>query len=223
MKKKMAAIAAVVMLGASMTGCSQAAKTYTKYVEAVLDATYKGDFTEYLNQVDTTKEEAQAVYEEGLEYMAEWIYGYYYVEADYISDTTRDGYLQLSKNIYSKLKYTVNDAEKAGDKYHVTVVMEPIDFWEITEDDVLAFYDEFMTEHEDAYSGAEELSDAEWTEIEEEYAVGILDILNSYVSKMGYKDPVNQIVEITFDDDGKYGVADSDWVTIDEALLSLNS
>ena len=49
----------------------------------------------------------------------------------------------------------------------------------------------------------------------------MLEILNSHVNGIGYKDAVNTIVEITVDDDGRYGITDKNWVDIDDLLLDV--
>ncbi len=209
MMKQIAAVAALVVMGTALTGC-QAKETYTKYVQAVMDSSYRNEHTEYLKQVDTTKEEAEATFEEGVEYMAEVLYTYFEVYPEYISDDTAEGYDKLARTIFEKTKYTVNEAVKEGDVYKVPVIIEPINFWVDCEDDMLDFYVEYW-ENADAEASEEEL--------EEGYAAGLLEVLNGYAENMTYKEPITRNVEIIFDSDGKYGVSDDEWVTINEYLL----
>ncbi len=209
MMKKIAAAAAVVVMGTALTGC-QAKETYTKYVKAVMDSTYRNEHTEYLKQVDTTKEDAEKAYEEGVDYMTEAIYTYYEVYPEYISEETAAGYEELARKLFEKTKYTVNDAVKEGKTYKVPVIIEPINFWEASEDDMLDYYVEY-------WENADESASDE--ELEEGYAVGLLEILNGYADNMGYKAPITRNVEIIFDSDGKYGVSEAEWTTITEYLL----
>ncbi len=212
MFKKIAAVAVVAAMGVSVAGCGMAAETYTKYVKAVLDSSYKNEHTEYLNQVDTTKEEAEAVYEEGVELMAEALYTYYGVETSYVSDEVLDGYVDLAADMYSKLKYTVNEAVKVDDKYEVTIVIEPIDFWEKSEDPTYDFIFEYWENVDDSLTLEEQ---------EQGYAEELLELLQGYVDNMGYKAAENVVVEIIFDSDGLYGVSEDDWYTVEEKLLDL--
>jgi len=38
---------------------------------------------------------------------------------------------------------------------------------------------------------------------------------------MDYKEKLNKIVEIEFDDDGKYGISNSDWNDIDDYVMGI--
>ncbi len=216
MRKQIAAAAAAVMLTASLTGCGSAAKTYTEYVQAVMDCTYFGTTEKYMELTDSTQEEADAVYQDEIDYVTELICYQLSVETDYITEGTYTGYEALAKDLLSKVKYTVEDAVKSGSSYHVTVVTEPVDFWESCTDEVEDFYtNEFAEKYE---SATEDQLDA----LEEEYAVKVLEIISPYIQQTGYKDPVNKIVEITVDDDGTYGISDQEWLDIDDLLLDMN-
>lgn len=216
MKKRVAAFAAAILMGTSLVGCASAKKTYTDYVQAVLDCTYYGITDKYMELTESTQEEADAVYDDEVEYVTELICYNYAVEMDYTSEETLDGYRALSKDIISKVKYTVNEAEKSGDSYHITIDIEPIDLWDIASEDIDAYYEEFMVVYNEA------TTEEELVVLEEEYSQKILEILSSYTSQIGYKESTKKIVEITVDDDGLYGIADQDWYDIDDLLLDMN-
>lgn len=218
MKKQIAVLAAATVMCGSLTACSNTAKTYTNYVQAVLDCTYRGETEEYINLTGSTDEDATAVYDDEVDYFTALLCYQMAVETDYISDETYAGYTALSKDILNKTQYTVEKAVKSGSAYHITIVTEPIDFWDITYDAVESYYTDEMA---DKFSAA--TTDEEIAELEEEYAEGVLDILSGYVSQIGYKDAVNKIVEITVDDDGYYGISDQDWYDIDDLLLDMNA
>lgn len=216
MKKQLTAIAAAAAVCTCFTGCGNAAKTYTDYVQAVLDVSYMGITAEYMEMTDSTQEEADAVYQDEVDYLVQLICYNYDVVTEYVNEGTMTGYEALAKDLLKKCKYTVQDAVKSGSAYHITVVCEPVDFWEISTDAVNDYYNnEFAEKYE---SATEDQLEA----LEAEYAVEVLNILNPLVGQVGYKDPVNKIVEITVDDDGTYGISDQDWLDIDDLLLDMN-
>ena len=51
----------------------------------------------------------------------------------------------------------------------------------------------------------------------------MLEIAEGFVDQISYKSPVNTIVEISTDEDGRYGISDKNWVDIDDLLLDLDS
>ena len=69
MKKRMLALAAVLVLVVSMlTGCGGMTEEDAKeYVKATLDASYKADFDAYMEVTDSSKEEVQKLYDDNIE------------------------------------------------------------------------------------------------------------------------------------------------------------
>lgn len=216
MKKQLTAIAAAAAVCTCFTGCGNAAKTYTDYVQAVLDVSYMGTTAAYMDMTDSTQEEADAVYQDEVDYLVELICYNYDVVTEYASADTMAGYEALAKDLLKKCKYTVQDAVKSGSTYHITVVCEPFDFWEISLDPVSDYYnDDFADKYQSA-------TEDQLEELEAEYAEEVLKILSPLAGQVGYKDPVNKIVEITVDKDGSYGISEQDWLDIDDLLLDMN-
>ena len=60
--------------------------------------------------------------------------------------------------------------------------------------------------------------DNEYVEWEKQYALGMLDVMESFVSKIEYADPVEKIVKIEEDDEG-YGVDVNTLREIDSAMF----
>lgn len=215
--KKIAAFTAALVMCAGLAGCASQKETYTSYIQSVLDCTYLGEMDKYMEMTDSTQEEAEDVYQSQVDYVTELICYQYAVEVDYITEETLAGYEALAKDLLSKVKYTVDPAVKSGDSYHITVNCEPIDLWDITYDAVEEFYNGDFGERYNAVTTEEEL-----TELEEEYAVEVLEIVTTALPEMGYGAVQTKIVEITVDEDGMYGISDDDWIEIDDKLLNLS-
>lgn len=226
MKRLLAGAAACAVCCTSMTGCGMvgrllrenSAKTYTSYVKAVLDCTYHDETEDYLKLVDATEDEAHEVYTDEVDYVTELICYNLAVESEDLSEETYDGYAALAKDVMAKAQYSVADAVKSGDAYHITITCEPMDFWDITHDSVEAFYTGGFGDRYEAAEGEEELA-----ALEEEYGQAVLRIVSAYVDQIGYKDPVPLIVEIEEGDDGTYGISDKNWLDIDDLLFDMGA
>ncbi len=218
MKRKITACAAAAVTLLSLTGCGNAAKTYTDYVQSVLDCTYKNITDKYMELTESTTEEAADVYQGEVDYMVQLIYYYYDVYEDYVDDSTKTGYEALAKDILAKVNYTVEPAVRSGSSYHVTVTSQPIDFWDITYDAVNELYDD---KYADRFLD-ESLSDEDYEAAEGEWASDVLTTLSGYTSQIGYKDTQSTIVEITTADDGTYGIDEKMWLDIDDLLLDVD-
>lgn len=218
--KKITAIVAAIAMGAALTGCESAAQTYTKYIQATMDCTYRGETAEYMKLTESTQTEADEVYASQIEYTANIICNYLYVDMNYITEETMDGYKDAAEVLLSKMKYEVETAEKSGDSYHITIKCEPINCWEAIGTEIDEFYSgEFGDRYNEAAYGT---SEDELAALEEEYAIEVLEIVNAHFADMSYKEPASKIVEIVEDENGYYGIADQDWYDIDDLLMDLN-
>lgn len=220
------AIFAAALLSVSLTGCMLNPKqTYTDYVQAVMDCSYRNITNKYMELTDSTAAEAQEVYDDEVEYVTYLLCEYNSVVSDYISDGTYAGYRSLAERILRKTSYSVEPAVKSGSVYHVTVVGEPIDFWDITYDPVEELYTEEFADRFGAfdYTSYEEAeADPAYLALEEEWGVSVLMLLGDYVDQIGYGASQSIIVEITIDEDNVYGISDKNWLDIDDLLLGLD-
>ena len=214
--KKIAVFTAALLMCAGLTGCQNPKETYTNYIQSVLDCTYLGDTAEYMELTESTQEEADEVYQAQVDYVAELLCYQYAVDMECITEETMDGYEALAKDLMAKVKYTVDPAVKSGEAYHITVNCEPIDFWDITFDDVETYYNDGFGERYENCQTEEEL-----LELEEEYAVEVLKIATAALPEIGYGEVQTKIVEITVDENNEYGISDDDWIEIDDKLLNL--
>ena len=217
--KKFIQISFITTLSLLLSGCflDKKAEEYGQYVKSAMDASYLGEFDNYLELADTTEEDSIELYNNTISYLAYAIMDYNYVNYDVISEETIEKYYELAKKALQKTNYKVNDAKKVDGIYQVKAEITPIDVLESTYDDVDEYIDIFNAKYPDLSS----LSTEKLIEAEEEYADEILKIITPYVDNMNYKDTISKIVEIQFDDDGLYGISEDEWEDIDNYVMGL--
>lgn len=200
----------------SLTGCSlfgNGKKTYANYVQSLLDVNYKADYTEYQKITGASEEDAQKVYDDGLDYLADALmtaYGVTDVDGSDIKSQFRD----LAKEIYSHAKYEITDVSKTDGVYTVTVTIYPIDILQITYDDVVTYIEDMNQK-----VTAGDYNDYELDAYETEYAQGIIDILNTALPNIGNGEGTTVTVTI-LDNDEYYYISDDDFLALDKAILA---
>ena len=227
--KKFIAFLLICTFSISLTACSLTnlindalgnSAEYDKYVQSILDTYYKGDFSQYLNQVETTQEEAQELYDDTMSN-----YGLYFMEhlginTEYIDDSVVDAYTELAKQVCAKAKYTVGKPEKISDGYCVKVKVSPMDFLKIIRDPAVKYINEFEKDYEN--TDFEIYSDEDWKNYETKFSNNMLEVIKPYVEKTSYGDAVETVIQINFDS-STYYVNDNDWTNIDTYILDLQA
>lgn len=214
--KKIAAILLVLLTALSLTGCSllgNGKKTYASYVQSLLDVNYKAEFTDYMKITNSTQEEAQQVYDDGLNYLAQALMTAYGIN-DVEGSDIKNQFIDLAKEIYSHASYEIEGVTKTDGVYQVTVIIYPIDILLITYDDVVAYIEDM---NQRVIAG--DYNDYELDAYEIEYAQGIIDILKEAVPNIGNGDGVTVTVTI-LDNDEYYYISDADFVALDKAILA---
>lgn len=193
---------------------------YSDYINALMECKYKGKLDGYVNEVaNATKTEAQECHDSTVEYYAYQLMSYTDVGYDYISEDLIAKYVDVARKIMAKTSYTVNEGTMVGDDYQVRVDIQPIDFNDLIHDDVAAYIDEFNAMMDATDTSA--YTDEQWDALEEQYAEAVLNIIEGYVSSIGYKDTVSKVVIIEFDEEGRYGISDNDWYDIDDYVVDM--
>lgn len=123
--KKAAAAAVILMICVMVTACG--AKLDAKaYLQAMLDLSYKGDSSQYVEMELGTAEDAALVFERGID--AEMAY---FENKLSMSDELKNDFRELFKEMYSKAKYTVGEAKEQKDgSYIVDVSYERMKLFE---------------------------------------------------------------------------------------------
>ena len=200
---------------------------YGPYVQSLLDLDYKGITDTYLELVDDTKENAESFYDQCMEYWAYILANNYQLYVAVQGDETdtmydegvHDALVQLTKDIFSHVKYEVADAVKTGDYYTVEVTLYPMLFTDLTKEEITAYQDEFNAATEAGEYGAYGEDEADTMAAEVAYANRVIEILSASTSKIDYDAPVSKIVKITKDEMGYYGISDQDYADLENYLL----
>ena len=196
----------------------------TKYIQGLLDKTYLGEFDEYMNVVDITENECEDDYISGLESEAEYFASVFQI--DNLTDDIKADIVDLYKEIYSYSKYTVSAATKQDDKtYSVKVTVEPIDIFHLVADalnggaadDFNAQYDDVdvASMSDDEYDTFYAAYDAAWAQL-------IIDLTREKLPELGYLDSSSLLVQVTEDEDGLWGIPQSDFDNLDWLIIDYN-
>lgn len=199
----------------SLTGCLHRKKTtYQTYMQNILDVNYKGSFDGYVDDNDGSKDDAQAMYDDTIDYLSDQLINHYSL-ANADSDEVKSIFNETAKTIYSRAKYEVSQAYKNGDDYYVDVTVYPMDILNQSFDDVFAYI-----EDSNKKIAAGDFNNTEKEDYEAQFAQGVADIIQDKSSSMEYRSPVVVSVKIT--DDGDYYCADPSGLSqVDASMLAI--
>lgn len=116
MKTKIKAVIICTVLCSLLTACG--AKLDAKaYLQAMLDLSYKGDSTAYVEMKLGTADEASALFERGIDSEMS-----FFKEKLNMSEELEADFRSLFKEIYGKARYTVGEAKKQEDNSYVVEI-----------------------------------------------------------------------------------------------------
>lgn len=124
MKRKFSLITIVcICCSIFIGGCGKKMKLEDApvYVQAVLDARYKADYSAYMEYEKCTEEAAIQIHEQGLNAILNTMK----IGTTSVSTDLKEQYRQLFANFHNLCKYTVGTAEKDGDGFIVEVSAQP--------------------------------------------------------------------------------------------------
>lgn len=204
-----------IMLIASLflfSGCGAGTYDASGYVKSMLDAQTLGEYDQYLKLTESTKEDAEDLYNKTIEAQMDAI------EADTLSDELAGKYEELFKKIFKQTKYTVGEAEEGeDDSFTVPVKVETFQLFEGVEEDLAAFQEELKAEvmtqmAEDGTVPAEE-------ELNERVFQHLYDYLNENVENPTYGKKSTIKVKVAKNSDDFYEANTSDMKKIEENLI----
>ncbi len=148
-----AALAAVLLGGCGSFDASG-------YVKALLDNSYLGDSNAFVNQKVGTKEQAEELYEQGIETEMSSL-----TSQIQLSEELQEEFRAVLKEVFKNVKYTVGEAKKNGDTYEVEVKYQKMNIFATALESFNTKSEEYMAEMtEKATNGEETPSDSEVNE-----------------------------------------------------------
>ena len=123
--KKMKSLVLILVLAVSawtLTGCGGMSEDEAKeYAQAVLDASYKGEFDSYMELTDSTEEEAREMYEGNMDATMAAV-GFEEMGA---SQEMQEDYRQLFLDMAKLAKYSLGEVTEIEDGFEIQVTVEP--------------------------------------------------------------------------------------------------
>lgn len=209
LKRNVSLVMAVLMSLALLAGCGMKPEDAKAYVQSTLDAGYKASFDEYVKITDSTKEEAQKLFDNNIDTVTNSL-GFSALGA---TEETNDKYRELLKEIFSKAKYTVGDAKETDDGFEVEVKAEPMQIFSGIEEELVAKLQEEVTK-----SGGDIKED----EINQLAIDMMYDLLTEKIASVEYGEPQSVTVHVTKNSDGVWNITESDLQAVDAALFSIS-
>ena len=205
MKKVALMLCAVLAIG-MMAGCGSF--DASAYVKAVLDNSYKNDSTGYVDQKIATKEEAEEIYNQGLDQeMDAFISG----AGISVSDEIKADFRQLFADLYAATDYTVGESEKQDDgSYKVTVEYKKLKVF-------APAYEAYMKELESvdtsSFENEQELYDKVFTVLS--------DCLKAELANPQYGDTETTTITVSLKDK-LYTPNETDLYNLEQALFDID-
>lgn len=191
-----------------LAGCGMKPEDAKAYVKATLDAGYKEDFGEYTKITESTKEEAQKLFDDNIDLVTNSL-GLSQIGA---SEEMTEKYRELLKETFSKAKYTVGDVKETDGGFEVKVSAEPMQMFVGLEEALLEELEKKMKDSK------EDLDEAAITQL----TVDILyDVLTQRLAEVTYGDAQEVTVHVTKNSDGVWNITEADLQAVDSALFSI--
>lgn len=211
---KMKFMAAVILAGVSMMlgGCSRFdAGVYTK---AVLDVSYKNQTESYIELTETTKAEAEKIFQSRLDVTMEEF------KSEQLSEELENNYRNLFEAVMKQVKYTVGEAVKEEDgSYTVNISVEPVTLFDDTYQTFQEKAEEYAAQVTDSVMNGAEMPTDE--EIQEQVYKLYYDILKAGMDAgVKYAEAENITLHIVKTEAGDYEINKEDLQALDSKLIS---
>ena len=190
--KKVALLLAAVLAAAVLGGCGGSFDA-SAYVKALMDNSYKGDSTEFVEQKVGTKEQAEQLYEEGIDTEMSAI-----TQSVQLSDELQSEFKDVLKDVFKNVKYTVGEATKKDDSYEVEVKYQKMNVFAPAMESFNAASEAYVTEMTEKAANGEDTPSGE--EINEQVYVMLKDAIKEAMGSVTYGDEESTIVHIELKD-----------------------
>ena len=208
-RKRNVSLAMVVVMALTMlAGCGMKPDDAKAYVQATLDAGYKADFDEYAKITDSTKEDAQKLFDNNIDTVTNSL-GFGALGA---TEETTEKYRELLKEIFAKAKYTVGDVKEKDGGFEVVVNAEPMQIFSGVQDELVTKLQEKV-----AKSGQPKEEEINQLAIDMLY-----DLLTEKLASVTYGEPQSVAVHVTKDSNNVWNITESDLQAVDAALFTIS-
>ena len=208
-RKRNVSLAMVVVMALTMlAGCGMKPDDAKAYVQATLDAGYKADFDEYAKITDSTKEDAQKLFDNNIDTVTNSL-GFGALGA---TEETTEKYRELLKEIFAKAKYTVGDVKEKDGGFEVVVNAEPMQIFSGVQDELVTKLQEKV-----AKSGQPKEEEINQLAIDMLY-----DLLTEKLASVTYGQPQSVTVHVTKDSNNVWNITESDLQAVDAALFTIS-
>lgn len=220
--RRVSALVLALVLTLGLSACGGKTEGLSKfdakaYVDGLLRENYYGELTEaYAELVGATEEEAQEVYEYGIELEVSYFINMY--EIEYPEDELYDELADLYKEIYKHAKFEVLDAAEMEDgSFSVQVNVEPIDIVQLADTDwdktITPFYEKYPMDVQNA------MSQKEYEKMDREYADLVLELYRDKLDEIGNMTVQTTLVQVKPDEDGVYSIDEDDFRKLDDLII----
>ena len=208
-RKRNVSLAMVVVMSLTMlAGCGMKPDDAKAYVQATLDAGYKADFDEYAKITDSTKEDAQKLFDNNIDTVTNSL-GFGALGA---TEETTEKYRELLKEIFAKAKYTVGDVKEKDGGFEVVVNAEPMQIFS-------GVQDERVTKLQEKVAKSGQPKEEEINQL----AIDMLyDLLTEKLASVTYGEPQSVTVHVTKDSNNVWNITESDLQAVDAALFTIS-
>lgn len=212
--KRIAVLLATVLIAGLFAGCGNSFDA-SAYIKALMDNSYKNDSTGIVKQRIGTKEEAEALYEAGLDAeLAQLV-----EEAD-MSEELQAEYRAVFADMFKKADYTVGEAKKQEDKsYVVTVSYRQLKVFE----PAYASYKEkldILTEEWMSLDDEEALTE---DEMYEAIFTVLKDCMKEAIEAPEYKEEASTTVRVELNSDNEYVPNEDDLYGLESLLFDIEA
>lgn len=213
MKKKKSIVAimmVVVMCMLSACGTKFDAKAYVK---SCLDVQFKGEFEEYMKLTESSKEESEKLYNDGIDtFMA----GY---EALSLPEELENKFREAYKKMLKSAKYSVKEAKETDNGFVVKVAVQPMKCFENYEADLQELQQKFLTDFQAKVQKEGKMPSEQ--EIMQQMAELVYQDLEGRIFTCEYGDEETVEVEVKKDGDKKYTANEDDLGKVAEKALGV--
>ena len=209
-RMKCLVLALVLMISAwALAGCGGMSEDEAKeYAQAVLDASYKGEFDSYMELTDSTEEEAREMYEGNMDATMAAV-GFEELGA---SQEMQADYRQLFLDMAKRAKYSLGDVTEMENGFEIQVTVEPFIGLDGLETELTDAVMAQLTE-----SG--EIPDDD--ELNQMTMQTMYDLMQDRLEAPEYGEAESMTIRVTADSDNVYSIPEEDTTALDNALFPM--